>query len=39
MMVGRVTARAASEVWSWAARGAAGGGGGTAELGGAEGEG
>jgi hypothetical protein len=30
---GRVTARRHPEVWSWAARGVAGGGGGTAELG------
>jgi hypothetical protein len=39
MMVGRVTARAASEVWNWAAWRAAGGGGGATELGGARGEG
>jgi hypothetical protein len=32
-MAGRVTARVASEVWSWVAQGAAGGGGGTAKLG------
>jgi hypothetical protein len=38
-MVGRVTARAASEVSSWAVRGAAGGGGDVAKLGGARGEG
>jgi hypothetical protein len=32
-------AQAASEVWSWVARGPAGGGGGAVELGGARGEG
>jgi hypothetical protein len=39
MMAGRVTARAASKVWSWVPRGAVGCGVGAAELGGAGGEG
>jgi hypothetical protein len=39
IMAGRVMAQAASEVWSWAVRGAAEEGGSAAELGGAGGEG